>query len=76
MDKTFVGLILIAVGLIVFPVVLTGAATILADANIADYTGLETLVEIAPLLIFIGFLGSGGVLTFQGIQAKRSSRRR
>lgn len=74
MDKTFVGLILIAVGLIVFPVVLTGAATVLADANIADYTGLSTLVKISPLLIFIGFLGSGGVLTFQGIKAKRGRR--
>jgi len=76
MDKTFVGLILIAVGLIVFPVVLTGAATVLADANLADYTGLETLVKISPMLIFIGFLSSGGILTFQGVKARTSRKRR
>ena len=74
MDKTFVGLILIAVGLIVFPVVLTGAAEILADANLADYTGLETLVKIAPLLVFIGFLSTGGILTFQGVKARKGRR--
>lgn len=67
--KVFVGLILIAVAFIVFPIVMEGANTILSDANISDYTGLETLVKIAPTLIFISMLLGGGVLTALGLGA-------
>jgi len=75
--KIVIGLVMIAVALIVFPIVLTGVDTILAwtgtgAATIADFTGLETLVSIAPLLIFIGLLVGGGILTFSGFKAVRA----
>ena len=72
MAKIVIGLVMVAVGLIVFPIVLAGAQTILTDAHIADYTGLETLVKIGPTLIFISFLFGGGLLTFQGIKERRA----
>jgi len=68
--KMFIGLILIAVAFIVFPIVLEGAQTILTDANLADYTGLETIVSIAPTLIFVGMLFGGGVMTYLGVKGK------
>jgi hypothetical protein len=68
MSKKIIGIVMIAVCMIVFPIILTGAHTILIDANIADYTGLQTLVAISPMLIFLAFLITGGILTFQGFK--------
>lgn len=69
-SKVFIGLVMIAVAFIIFPIVLTGAQAILTDANIADYTGLSTLVKIAPTLIFIGMLLGGGLMTYVGAKSK------
>lgn len=69
--KVFIGLIMIAVSFIIFPIVLTGAQTILTDANIADYTGLSTLVKIAPTLIFISMLLGGGTMTYLGVKGRK-----
>lgn len=70
-SKIFVGLIMIAVAFVIFPIVLEGAQVILTDANLADYTGLETLVSIAPTLIFISMLLGGGLLTAIGIKGRK-----
>lgn len=69
-SKMFIGLIMIAVAFIMFPIVMEGAATILADANLSDYTGLETLVSIAPTLVFVSMLFGGGVMTYLGVKNK------
>lgn len=66
------GIIMIAISFIIFPVVLDGAAAILADANLADYTGLEAVTSIAPLVVFVAMLFGGGMLTFQGVKQARS----
>ena len=78
-SKMVIGLVLIAVALIVFPIVMTGANEVLqwtgtGSATVSDFTGLETLVAIAPLLIFIGFLAGGGVLTFSGFKGYRAGK--
>jgi len=65
------GIIAIVIAFILFPIILDGAATILADANLADYTGLEQLVEVSPLLIFVGMIFGGGMLTWTGIKSAR-----
>jgi hypothetical protein len=80
MTKMVIGLVLIAVALIVFPIVMTGANEVLnwtgtGSATVDDFTGLGTLVQIAPLLIFIGFLAGGGILTFYGVKGVRASRK-
>lgn len=82
MDKNLfsivIGVVAIAISFIIFPIVLDGASTILADANIGDYTGLEAVVKVAPLIAFVGMLFGGGLLTFKGVsgwQSNRKSRR-
>lgn len=70
-SKMFIGIIMIAVAFIMFPIILEGAQTILTDANLADYTGLETIVGIAPTLIFVSMLFGGGVLTYLGVKGKK-----
>lgn len=69
--KMFVGLLMIAVAFILFPIVMEGAATILADANLGDYTGLETLVSIAPTLVFVALLFGGGVMSYLGVKSRK-----
>lgn len=70
-SKVFIGIIMIAVAFIMFPIILEGAQTILTDANLADYTGLGTIVGIAPTLIFVSMLFGGGVLTYLGVKSKK-----
>ncbi len=70
-SKVFLGIIMIAVAFIMFPIILEGAQAILTDTNLADYTGLETIVGIAPTLIFVSMLFGGGVLTYLGVKSKR-----
>lgn len=65
---------------LIFPLILTGITSITGHASIADFTGLEELANITPLLMWIGiigaigFLGFGAVRTYQG--RKKSSKRR
>lgn len=73
--KLVIGLVMIAVAMIVFPLVLSAAHTIMNDANIGDFTGLDTLVAITPLLLWIGLIFGGGLLAFQGVRARRGGRR-
>jgi hypothetical protein len=78
MTKIVIGFVLIAVALIVFPIILTASNEVLnwtgtGSATIADFTGLQTLVAIAPLLVFVAFLAGGGILTFQGFKGRSSS---
>ncbi len=80
MSKMVVGIVMIAVCLIVFPIVLTAANEILqwtgtGSATISDFTGLETLVAISATLIYIGLLVGGGWLTFTGVKGYRRSKK-
>jgi predicted PurR-regulated permease PerM len=68
-----IGIVAIAISFILFPIVLDGAQAILTDAHIADYTGLEAVVTISPLLVFVALLFGGGLLTFKGVQGARKS---
>lgn len=74
--KIVIGIIAIAISFIVFPVALDGVATVLADANIADYTGLEAVAQVTPLLIWVSMLFTGGLLTFQGVKGSTGGRKR
>ncbi|MDD5095170.1 MAG: hypothetical protein PHV74_12465 [Dehalococcoidia bacterium] len=72
--KVVGGLVLIVIALSMFPIVLDATGTILDDANLADYTGLESLVSIAPLIIFVGMIFSGGFFVFTGARTARKSK--
>lgn len=54
---------------LVFPMFLTGAAAIIADVNIADYSGLETMVKITPVLVWlVGVFGAGGLMVYSDVK--------
>jgi len=70
--KIVLGLVAITVSMLLFPMVLNGVQAIITDAHIDDYTGLESLAKIAPLIIFVGMFFTGGFLTFQGVKGVRT----
>jgi len=51
-----VSLVMIGVGFVFYLIVLDGADTLLNDANIGDYTGMEAMVGIAPMLILVSYI--------------------
>lgn len=68
-----VGIIMLVVSFLMFGVVLDSVDTLLSwtgagGTTLADFTGLEAIIMIAPLLIFIGLLAGGGWLTISGIR--------
>ena len=69
--EMFIALILIAVGFIIFPILIDGAEEIRLATNISEYTGLSSIVSIGPTLIFVFFLFGGGVLGFFGFRTIR-----
>lgn len=72
------GIVGIALCLLFFPIALSGIDAVLANANLADYTGLETIVKITPMIIWVSiFLGSA-LSVFSGVKGARrgGSRRR
>lgn len=69
------GIVMIAIAFVVFPVVIDGSDEILAATNIAQYTGLASVVKIAPLIVFVSMLFGGGFLTFRGVSNYRKSRK-
>ncbi len=65
-----IGMIFIAVGLIIFPVVLDGAASAWQTASVASgtYTGLIPILKVAPLIVLTGFISAGMVTGFFGVK--------
>lgn len=54
---------------LVFPMFLTGIASITGDPNIADYSGLATMVKITPVLVWlVGLFGVGGLMVYNDVK--------
>ncbi len=66
---TAIGLVLIAVSFIIFPIVIEGAEETRLATNVSQYTGLDSMVKIGPTLVFVGLLFGGVVATFFGGKA-------
>jgi hypothetical protein len=65
-------IVFIAVALIILPVALDGIAQVLHGDGAgvsSDYTGLQSILEVVPLLILISFLGGAVVSGFFGIKS-------
>jgi len=69
------GIIAIAIAFVVFPIVLDATSGILTHADIANFTGLESIAQVAPLIVFVGLIAGGGFGLFQGIKGMRGGRR-
>lgn len=63
------GLVGIAIAFIIFPIVLTGVASVTSHTHIAAFTGLSDVANIAPLVIFVGLLFGGGFGMYRGYKA-------
>jgi len=67
-----IGIIFIAVGLIIFPVVLDGIGSVLHGGGTGistTYTGLEAILKIAPLIVLVAFITAGVITGFFGIKS-------
>lgn len=74
-----IAMIFIAVGFIMFPVVMTGTDAVLAyeytsNTSITDasFTGLTAVIGILPLVTLLGFVFAGVITGFLGFKMQRS----
>lgn len=69
------GVVGIAIAFIIFPIILEGTDDILANENIASYTGLEAIVKISPMIVFVALVFGSGMLVFTGIRNTRNAKK-
>jgi len=67
------GIIAIAIAFVIFPVVMDAVSTITTHTDIANYTGLSSIANVAPLIVFVGLLASGGFAMYKGVTGFRKS---
>lgn len=72
--KVIIGLVMISITFFIFPIVMDGCVTILTDTNIATYTGLDDLVQVTPLILYVGLLFGGAAMIASGTGAIRKTR--
>ena len=54
-----VGLVMIAISFFVFPIIMDGCVSILEHASIATFTGLDDVVSVSPLVLYVVLLFGG-----------------
>lgn len=80
--RMVLGIIMIILFVTLFSTIMTafytlylGGATANATFSPAEYTAFQTVVQIAPVILFLGGIFAGGVTTASGARAWRSRRR-
>ena len=68
--KIVIGIVMIAVAFILFPLVLDGADEIRTAANVSQYTGLSSVVAIGPTLVFVALLFGGAIMGILGVRGR------
>ncbi len=68
------GIITIAIAFVVFPIITESVGTLLADTNITNFTGLQSILKICPLIVLVSMLFGGGLLVFKGVKEYRGRR--
>lgn len=70
-----IGMVFIAVGFIIYPVIMTATDALLAYSctanatfNAAYFTGFTPIVGITPLLVLVGFLTAGVFAMYLGVK--------
>lgn len=75
--KVVMGIIGVFIGLVLFPTIIDQANTLWTAAG-TTYTGLQSLVAIAPLVIYVGLIAGSIFISSQGavsLVRKRRTRR-
>lgn len=74
-----VGMVFLAVGFIVFPIVTKATDTLLAwtstaNASITDatFTGFTQVVGVSPILVLVGYLMAGVITMYLGVNISKS----
>jgi hypothetical protein len=67
---TILTTIVVVVAIILLPIVIDATDTLLARADIDDYTGLSAFLGLIPLLYVIGTLFITGMLAYRGVRGK------
>ena len=52
--KMVIGIVLLTIAFVMFPVVLDGTTSITSHAHVNSFTGLLDVAQIGPLVIFVG----------------------
>ena len=69
-----IAMIFIAVGFIIYPVILEGTDAIndwtspSGNTTLDDFTGLESVNGVVPLIVLIGFVSAGVITGFFGVK--------
>ncbi len=66
--RIVMGVITIVVAFILFPILLTAVAGIANTANASLFTGLTSVNSIVPLILLVGMIFSGGMITWGGVK--------
>ena len=67
------GMVFIAVGFILFPVVIEGAEESRTATGVGNYTGLTSIIEVGPTIALVAFLFGGVVAGYFGIKMMRGA---
>ena len=70
--KIVMGIVMVAVAFIIFPLILEGADEVRTAGNISEYTGLSSVVSVGPTVVFVAMLFGGGVALVSGIRGMRA----
>lgn len=65
---TIMTTIVVVVAVILLPIVMDAADTVYDNANIANYTGLQSFLGLIPLLYIVGLMAISGLLGFKAIK--------
>lgn len=71
MWRMILGIIGLAIAFVMFPIVLTGTSEITGHANINNFTGLSSVANIGPLIIFVGLIFGSGFMAYTGYKQWR-----
>lgn len=79
MGTALMGLIMTAIAFILFPIVIEGTETIMGwtgtGGNITQFTGLQSVVQIAPMIVFVFVVFGGiGLATYGGVKAAKEEK--
>jgi len=75
-----IGIVFLAVGFIIFPIVTQSTDTLLAYVNSANasitdatFTGFTAVIGVSPILVLIGYLMAGVITMYLGVRITKGS---
>jgi hypothetical protein len=70
---TIMTTIVVVVAVILLPIVIDAADTLYDNANISNYTGLQSFLGLIPLLYTVGLMAISGLLGFRSVRGGKGT---